>query len=94
MENTDLISRAKAMNAIKNELTYQEKHATPGEDIDTGIICGLRQAVEIVKGIEPSAEKTGEWFDKGSLSCRCSECGCKSPKEYTYCPNCGARMVE
>jgi hypothetical protein len=34
----------------------------------------------------------GEWFDKGSLSCRCSECGCKSNKEYTYCPNCGAKM--
>lgn len=39
-------------------------------------------------------EKIGKWFDKGSLSCRCSECGCKSPKEYKYCPNCGARMVE
>lgn len=34
----------------------------------------------------------GEWVDKGSLSCRCSECGCKSNKEYTYCPNCGAKM--
>jgi Lar family restriction alleviation protein len=34
----------------------------------------------------------GEWFDRGSLSCRCSECGCKSNKEYTYCPNCGAKM--
>lgn len=53
MENTDLISRAKALKAIKNELTYQEKHATPGEDIDTGIICGLRQAAQIVKGIAP-----------------------------------------
>lgn len=62
MENTDLISRAKALNIIKDELTYQEKHATPGEDIDTGIICGLRQAAEIVKRIEPSAEKTGEWI--------------------------------
>ena len=53
MENTDLISRAKTLNAIKNELAYQEKHATPGEDIDTGIICGLRQAAQIVKGIAP-----------------------------------------
>lgn len=34
----------------------------------------------------------GEWFDRGSLSCRCSECGCKSNKEYTYCPICGAKM--
>lgn len=42
----------------------------------------------------PSAEKTGKWTDRGSLSCRCSECGCKSPKEYRYCPNCGALMRE
>ena len=34
----------------------------------------------------------GHWIDKGSLSCRCSECGCKSPKEYPYCPNCGTPM--
>lgn len=53
MENTDLISRAKLLDIIKHELAYQERHATPGEDIDTGIICGLRKAAEIVKGIGP-----------------------------------------
>ena len=36
--------------------------------------------------------KRGEWFDRGSLSCRCSNCGCKSTKEYSFCPNCGADM--
>ena len=36
--------------------------------------------------------KKGEWFDRGSLSCRCSNCGCKSTKEYSFCPNCGADM--
>lgn len=50
----------------------------------------LREALSRV----PSAEKKGEWFDKGSLSCRCSVCGCKSVNEYKYCPNCGARMVK
>lgn len=34
----------------------------------------------------------GRWIDKGSLSCRCSECGCKNGKETPYCPNCGAKM--
>lgn len=34
----------------------------------------------------------GRWTDKGSLSCRCSNCGGKSPREYAFCPNCGARM--
>lgn len=33
-----------------------------------------------------------EWYDKGSLSCRCSNCGCKNDKETAFCPNCGARM--
>lgn len=36
--------------------------------------------------------KHGEWFDKGSLSCRCSNCGCKSSKESKFCPECGADM--
>ena len=36
----------------------------------------------------------GHWFDRGSLSCRCSHCGCKSPRETTFCPNCGAKMRE
>ena len=34
----------------------------------------------------------GRWIDKGSLSCRCSECGCKSTKESPYCHICGAIM--
>ena len=34
--------------------------------------------------------KKGEWFDRGSLSCRCSNCGCKANKEYSFCPNCGS----
>lgn len=37
-------------------------------------------------------QKTGYWFDVGSLSCRCSECGCKNNKESNYCPECGAYM--
>ena len=37
-------------------------------------------------------KRGGHWFDVGSLSCRCSECGCKNSKESNYCPNCGAKM--
>ena len=52
-------------------------------------------AVGVIKSI-PSADvverKKGEWFDRGSLSCRCSNCGCKSTKEYNFCPHCGADM--
>ncbi len=32
------------------------------------------------------------WFDVGSLSCRCSGCGCKNDRETAYCPACGAKM--
>ena len=42
---------------------------------------------------EPERKK-GKWYDVGSLSCRCSACGCKSPKEFLFCPNCGAKMEE
>jgi len=49
-----------------------------------------------LKGCTMNEEKDsvteGHWFDIGSLSCRCSECGCKNNKETKYCPNCGARM--
>lgn len=34
----------------------------------------------------------GHWVDVGSLSCRCSECGCKNDRERRFCPNCGAKM--
>ena len=34
----------------------------------------------------------GTWTDIGSLSCRCSECGCKNNRTTPYCPLCGARM--
>lgn len=37
-------------------------------------------------------KRIGYWFDVGSLSCRCSECGCKNNKESNFCPECGAYM--
>lgn len=33
------------------------------------------------------------WYDVGSLSCRCSACGCKNNRESPFCPNCGADMT-
>ena len=55
-------------------------------------------AIEIMAGIHfmPVAGvapiRHAHWFDVGSLSCRCSGCGCKSERETAYCPNCGAKM--
>lgn len=39
-----------------------------------------------------SEVRHGTWTDIGSLSCRCSECGCKNNRTTPYCPLCGARM--
>ena len=36
----------------------------------------------------------GCWFDKGSLSARCSNCGCKSTTFGSRCSVCNARMVD
>ena len=44
------------------------------------------------RGKAEAEHKRGYWYDKGSLSCRCSNCGCKSPEEFNFCPNCGAKM--
>ena len=65
-------------------------------------VVGARRinADEIAEQIKkiPSADvverKRGEWYDRGSLSCRCSNCRCKSPEEFSFCPNCGADMRE
>lgn len=75
----DLISRQMAIDSIQ----YAGK-------------IGKKTCVDILKRL-PSAQqerKKGRWYDVGSLSCRCSECGCKAPKEYSFCPNCGAEMDE
>ena len=59
--------------------------ANPGErDIITDVIGVIEEQAKL--------DECGHWFDKGSLSCRCSECGCKNAKETNYCPNCGAKM--
>ena len=55
-------------------------------------------AIEILAGIhfmlaaDVAPVRNGHWTDVGSLSCRCSECGCKNNRETAYCPACGARM--
>ena len=48
--------------------------------------------VEEIPSSDVAPVRNGRWMNKGSLSCRCSECGCKSNKETQWCPNCGAKM--
>lgn len=50
------------------------------------------QGFEDGRKYEQEERGHGRWQDKGSLSCRCSECGCKNEKETPFCHNCGAKM--
>ena len=52
----------------------------------------LAEAMSLIDIAGTMKPKTGHWFDVGSLSCRCSNCGCKSTKEHNFCPHCGADM--
>ena len=56
-------------------------------------ISGVEEVLRSLPSVQPE-RKTGQWYDVGSLSCRCSKCGCKSQKESLFCPNCGAKMEE
>lgn len=65
------------------------------ENDNQSFLDGIETAKEIIKNA-PAADVApvvhGKWIDKGSLSCRCSNCGCKSTKETPYCAICGAKM--
>lgn len=50
----------------------------------------IAEALELIDIIATMKPKKGYWYDKGSLSCRCSNCGCKSTHEYDFCPICGS----
>ena len=87
--NNDLISRQAAIDFIK-EHSYPVRYDETS--IEQGMtLTGIEQALNEVPTIQLQ-QKTGYWFDVGSLSCRCSECGGKSNRESRYCPNCGAKM--
>lgn len=81
MDN-DTISRQAAISFIEN-VPYIKDHQSMGDLIKAWL--------EQIPAVQPE-QKIGRWFDIGSMSCRCSECGCKNNRESRYCPNCGAKM--
>ena len=61
----------------------------------TNFFCGwFEPKLSELPAADVAPVRHGRWYDKGALSCRCSECGCKSNRESNYCPNCGALMKE
>lgn len=88
IERESLLKRLEAHQAT-NAWTIGKKQFAEG------YYLGLSEA-EIMIAQAQKADvapvRRGGWFDVGSMSCRCSECGCKNARETPWCPNCGARM--
>ena len=55
-------------------------------------MANMRELVSKQPTVDAVPVKHGHWEDAGSLSCRCSECGCKNDRETRFCPNCGAKI--
>ena len=60
--------------------------------IGTDAYCQIKAILTSIKAADVAEVRHGFWYDCGSLSCRCSECGCKSTLELAQCPACGAIM--
>ena len=96
---SEYIEREKAVAIIEE----RQKELCPVGRYGRGYVHGSDREKydaweEIIDALEnlPAADvvevRHGYWYDCGSLSCRCSECGCKNNRETAYCPSCGARM--
>lgn len=92
----DLISR----QAVLNQIFYSTDNSG---DVVLGSV--LRRRIENLPTVRPQESKTGHWIAQDIHNChtdfKCSECGYihnfmhlygKPTADYTYCPNCGARM--
>ena len=60
----------------------------------TGKYGGCQEFEDLIKipAADVRENVKAYWWDIGSLSCRCSNCGCKNNRETIFCPNCGAYM--
>jgi len=54
----------------------------------------INKALENIPVVKEIFTKHAHWFDRDSLFCRCSNCGCKNLEKSEYCPHCFAVMDE
>ena len=97
----ELISRAEAVRAaLELYHTLAAKRDACRQTEDVGGVMVWTAAAEIAQAMvrrlmelpKRGVQARGHWYDRGSLSCRCSNCGCKSTEELPECPVCGAVM--
>ena len=106
IEQTDLISRADALEAIKNaKMVFDSpKDGFVKHDISDLVSTVLCEVIHDVPSV--SAERVGEWEHWGSPFSEddiintmvCTNCGMRfveiKGETFYYCPNCGAYMVK
>lgn len=88
----DLISRKALREAMYHEAFEKDSEM---QKWDSGCWIRYKMFENLLKdapSVPAMLVKYGRWEDVGSLSCRCSECGCKNVRETRFCPNCGAKM--
>ena len=95
----ELIKKNALISTLKNWLSEDmTAHSTMyGDGYDDAVqdiikLIETEMPVEELRALPAAQPKTGRWFDIGSLSCRCSNCGGKNNRESKFCPNCGAKM--
>lgn len=85
----EYIEREAAYKSLLQEAAYLCWNL---KDAESRGYIGAAQAIRNIPTADVAPVRHGSWLDRGSLSCRCSECGCKNGRETPWCPNCGARM--
>ena len=94
---SDLISRSKLIEEIKNDLALKYTGDVTVNFIN-GMIARQNEIVDIINN-QPTVEAVpvvhGEWIDefgKFLLLYKCSECSSEYPWNTNFCPNCGCDM--
>ena len=85
----EYIEREAVLSKVDKAFKLFDKH----RDI-IRFFSDVRSSVIYAHAADVAPVRHGRWYDKGALSCRCSEYGCKSNRESNYCPNCGSLMKE
>ena len=63
---------------------FEEDHFPDAEHAYNDGLIAAMNAVAAVSAADVAEVRHGHWWDRGSLSCRCSRCGCKNDRETRY----------